>query len=257
MELHGPGATHPKWGSPPTRNGSGVDALAQHLLLLDFDDGDDGAVSHESSQMNGHAVAGSSPSDSPGAFSHHMAAAAAAAAAAVAGGSPVDARMARHQTAAPVAPSGFTPAEVRAGRGFEGRGGRAGATDPPFRPPVQKFSVQSHPNHQRAVSHPPSPQPTDCMYAAQTLNLTSFTPRPHSPPKQAYVDRQDRTVFFAKCAPSASVDAVARVFGAWGQVSEINLFRAWCVYLHASGGVATRQRQFLGAGGGRGGPARG
>jgi hypothetical protein len=34
-------------------------------------------------------------------------------------------------------------------------------------------------------------------------------------------------VFFAKCAPSASVDAVAHVFEAYGEVEEINLFRQW------------------------------
>jgi hypothetical protein len=34
-------------------------------------------------------------------------------------------------------------------------------------------------------------------------------------------------VFFAKCAPSATVDAVAHVFGAFGDVEEVNLFRQW------------------------------
>ncbi|KIY94256.1 hypothetical protein MNEG_13705 [Monoraphidium neglectum] len=53
------------------------------------------------------------------------------------------------------------------------------------------------------------------------LAPTGFTPA------EAYVDRQERTVFFAKCAPSASVEAVARVFGAYGEVEEINLFRQW------------------------------
>ncbi|KAI8464561.1 MAG: hypothetical protein J3K34DRAFT_461856 [Monoraphidium minutum] len=46
-------------------------------------------------------------------------------------------------------------------------------------------------------------------------------------PAEAYVDRQERTVFFAKCAPSASADAVARVFSAYGVVEEINVFRSW------------------------------
>ncbi|KAI8470441.1 MAG: hypothetical protein J3K34DRAFT_509611 [Monoraphidium minutum] len=53
------------------------------------------------------------------------------------------------------------------------------------------------------------------------LAPTGFTPA------EAYVDRQERTVFFAKCAPSASVDAVARVFGGFGEIEEVNLFRQW------------------------------
>lgn len=35
-------------------------------------------------------------------------------------------------------------------------------------------------------------------------------------------------VFFAKCAPSATVEAVTRVFGAYGEIEEVNLFRQWC-----------------------------
>jgi hypothetical protein len=40
-------------------------------------------------------------------------------------------------------------------------------------------------------------------------------------------------VFFAKCAPSASPEAVAQVFGTFGAVEEINLFRSWWVRLGA------------------------
>lgn len=50
---------------------------------------------------------------------------------------------------------------------------------------------------------------------------TGFTPA------EAYVDRAERTVFFAKISPAASADAVSRVFEPYGAVEEVNLFRQW------------------------------
>lgn len=164
------------WPSAPlpvpdgvTRGASGSssqleDALAQHMLLLDLEEPDDGSPPQQLPQQQGG--------------------------------------MAARRKLGPVTPNGFTPAEVRPGRihqkrwdaGDGARAARARARAPSraapgFPPACVRGCTRppalgpSHPHRQRArrarALSPPPPTP-------HRLHP------PHSP--QAYVDRQERTV---------------------------------------------------------------
>ncbi|KAI8464618.1 MAG: hypothetical protein J3K34DRAFT_526052 [Monoraphidium minutum] len=66
--------------------------------------------------------------------------------------------------------------------------------------------------------------------------------REHAPPGSAPTaeqdedaDRHSRTLFFAKVAPSASCGEVSAVFEPYGQVAEVNLFRAWATARSSKG----------------------
>lgn len=264
----------------PRAGGAAADALAEHMLLLDmdgdlgYDDADDACGAAEPPPQLLRPEQPPSPvpegDDAP-------AAAAAAATAGSPGGSPVpspgrgaaggdDAAKSR---SAPLAPTGFTPAEVRArvaGRRLAPAGTspdapqplarlrppRPPSSAPGARPPARRAPRARAPPRIAGGSARPLGQRTSHTADRQSLALTSRLtnppqpspshpnpltpppphPRPQPPPftpPQSYIDRQERTVFFAKCAPSASVDAVARVFGAYGEIEEINLFRQWWV----------------------------
>jgi hypothetical protein len=298
----------PGVGSDASAAGRGgdplADALAQHMLLLDMDgdlsyeDEEAAAAQHQRLQQQAAQTRG------PHAAANPAAAAAAPAPAAAeplpelpplpaqppspvpegseGGGceSPcaageyqseplplLDADLLRSKHA-PLAPTGFTPAEVRATpRQARGQRTAADQSDPtrpaPRRPGSATRSCPSLPDpapgtqppaarqrpctvhplrigaracaqactHQHANAHTHThththPSRTHIHTHKHTPTHTHTNTPPHSHP-QAYVDRQERTVFFAKCAPSASVEAVARVFGAYGEVEEINLFRQW------------------------------
>jgi len=114
MELHGPGVSgeqQAKWASAPlpVLGSSAGDALAQHLLLMDLEEMDDGT-------LNGSPLVGSPylTASSPERRNAMMAAAAAAGSIAPAGGSSPAFNEQQDQRSAsgPIAPSGFTPAEV-------------------------------------------------------------------------------------------------------------------------------------------------
>eukprot|EP00879_Flechtneria_rotunda_P020981 GHRR01022094.1.p1 GENE.GHRR01022094.1~~GHRR01022094.1.p1 ORF type:complete len:243 (+),score=74.88 GHRR01022094.1:328-1056(+) len=85
-----------------------------------------------------------------------------------------------------------------------------------------------------AVQNKPQlPNPIGLLNVSWALT-SDGTANMASPPSQL-VANADRTVFFAKVPPTALASEVEMLFGSFGRLAEVNLFRAWAGAKHSKG----------------------